>query len=457
MGNTMISIIMPVYNAEAYVGEAIDSIISQSLSFKENVILYLYDDASTDHSLSVCRDYEKKYPENIRVTHFDVNQGVSAVRNYGVRECVNNKDSIVGFVDSDDKLDSDALSRVAEFFDSHQDVNIAVAEIHFFEAKENPHRLNWRFEERDVVDIKRDYMYPQYYIGGAFIRRKPLKKLHFDESMSFWEDALALNQQIITEGKYGLVSGAKYYYRRRGDESSLVDHAWRDKERYTTFLDKGYISLMKYCRRKKLRVIPYIQFIVAYHMRLYMIKTNTKIVHEMLNDDEMAEFREKIKTILEKIDKNIIIEMPTSLPVIEVMLSIKLGKKVRARRTYTENDCIFSYSGHEFTRMSERNVRLVRIMDEPEEYRGMWLGRFDTPVFQMAEKDYIFAENNGERVDSVRYPYKRKLYILGEKVRNYRYAGFVIDIPKEWKSARFGIHTHDIDIMLNEIIFEELI
>lgn len=452
----MISIIMPVYNTEKYLREAVESIVDQSLSFRENVILYLLDDASTDDSLSVCRAYENEYPDNIKVVHFDKNQGVSAVRNYGVSLCRDQADNIVGFVDSDDKLDVDALRRVAEFFDRYPDVNIAVSEIHFFEAKDNPHKMNWRFEERDVVNIKQDYTFPQYYIGGTFIRRHPLEKIYFDESMNFWEDALALNQQIITEGKYGLVKGAKYCYRKRTDESSLVDHAWRDKERYSSFLDKGYLRLMKYCRKKKFKVIPYIQFVVAYHMRLYMIQSNSDIVHEMLDGEEMSVFRQKIKKILKKIDKKIITDIPTSLPIIEAMLSIKQGKKVRARRTYTENDCIFSYRGHEFTRLSERNVRLLCILDEPTEYNGMWLGRFDTPVFQMAEEDYIFAENNGERVDSVRYPYKRKLYILGEKVRNYRYAGFAIAIPPEWKSARFGIHTHDVDIMLNEIIFEEL-
>ena len=77
----MISIIMPVYNTEAYLQEAVESIIGQSLPFRENIMLYLLDDASTDHSLAVCRDYERQYPENIKVVHFDENQGVSAVRN----------------------------------------------------------------------------------------------------------------------------------------------------------------------------------------------------------------------------------------------------------------------------------------------------------------------------------------------------------------------------------------
>ena len=82
----MIAVIMPVYNTEEYLGAAIDSVIGQTLSFEENVRLYLLDDASTDGSLKICQDYQKKYPDNIIVKHFEENQGVSAIRNYGIRQ-----------------------------------------------------------------------------------------------------------------------------------------------------------------------------------------------------------------------------------------------------------------------------------------------------------------------------------------------------------------------------------
>ena len=52
----MIAVIMPVYNTEEYLGAAIDSVIGQTLSFEENVRLYLLDDASTDGSLKICQD-----------------------------------------------------------------------------------------------------------------------------------------------------------------------------------------------------------------------------------------------------------------------------------------------------------------------------------------------------------------------------------------------------------------
>ena len=76
-----------------------------------------------------------------------------------------------------------------------------------FGAMTKDHKINWRFRDKEVVNIQKDYTNPHYYIGGAFVRRTALQKLEFDEAMQFWEDALAINQVILEEGQYGLVSG----------------------------------------------------------------------------------------------------------------------------------------------------------------------------------------------------------------------------------------------------------
>lgn len=445
----MFRIIMPVYNAQDYLAEAIESIMNQTLSFKENVIIHLIDDASTDNSLAVCNEYAGKYPNNIIVTHFEENRGVSGARNYGVKQCRKEKDVIVGFVDSDDRLESQALGKVKQFFEKHRDVNLAAMEIKHFGAREDDHKSNWRFEEKEVVDITEDFNYPQFYIGGVFLKGRALKRMHFDESMSFWEDALAINQVILQEGKYGLVRGAVYYYRKMENESSLVDKAWKNKERYTTFLKNGYGRLMRYCKLRKFKVLPYIQFVVAYHLRLYLLESNRDAVMEMISEEEMPEFKKQLGEVLKNIGDSVIVSMNTALPIIEAELSLKYGKKIRAKKTLTDNDMIFSYGDHEIGRLSERSIRVIGILDKPG-YEGMLRGRFSTPLYAMKKDDYIFAENNGQRIESVRYKCRKKVFVLDELMRNYKNAGFAIAIPKDWEKVKFGIHIDGVDIMLNE-------
>ena len=91
-----ISVIVPVYKAEKYVGECIESILSQTYTDFE---LLLVDDGSPDKSGEICDYYAGKDPRII-VYHKE-NGGVSSARNYGIEHAVG---EWICFVDSDDTI-----------------------------------------------------------------------------------------------------------------------------------------------------------------------------------------------------------------------------------------------------------------------------------------------------------------------------------------------------------------
>ena len=107
----MIAVIVPIYNTEKYLRETIDSVICQTLSFAEHIRLIVLDDASTDGSFAICEQYQKQYPKQILVKHYDTNQGVSALRNEGVRIAGEMGDELITFLASDDKLADDAMEK----------------------------------------------------------------------------------------------------------------------------------------------------------------------------------------------------------------------------------------------------------------------------------------------------------------------------------------------------------
>lgn len=98
----MISIIVPVYKVEHYLVRCIDSILQQSYTVWE---LILVDDGSPDRSGEICDQYAQQ-DVRIKVIH-QQNQGVSAARNHGI---VLAKGEYITFVDSDDYLDKEFLS-----------------------------------------------------------------------------------------------------------------------------------------------------------------------------------------------------------------------------------------------------------------------------------------------------------------------------------------------------------
>ena len=103
--NPKISIIVPVYNAEQYLRRCIDSILNQSFTDFE---LILIDDGSKDKSSDICDEYAAK-DSRIKVYHKE-NGGVSSARNLGLD---NANGEWIAFVDSDDFIKEDYLKHMA--------------------------------------------------------------------------------------------------------------------------------------------------------------------------------------------------------------------------------------------------------------------------------------------------------------------------------------------------------
>lgn len=101
-----ISVIVPVYNVEKYLPKCLDSLCAQAECVKEIILI---NDGSTDNSLGVCQDYEKK-DARIKVMNME-NKGVMAAIIAGVNEA---KYDYLGFVDSDDYIDSNMFSKMSK-------------------------------------------------------------------------------------------------------------------------------------------------------------------------------------------------------------------------------------------------------------------------------------------------------------------------------------------------------
>lgn len=91
-----LSVIIPNYNKEKYIASCLDSILQQSYSIYEVLIV---DDCSKDHSSVIINDYQKKYPNLIKPIYLKNNGGVSHARNIGIKNATGD---YVTFIDSDD-------------------------------------------------------------------------------------------------------------------------------------------------------------------------------------------------------------------------------------------------------------------------------------------------------------------------------------------------------------------
>ncbi len=157
----LFSVLIPLYNAEKYIGECIDSVLSQSCNDFEIVIV---NDGSTDQSAVIANQYQKNYPDIIRVIHKE-NSGVLLTRRRLLQEA---KGDYIVWVDSDDLIKPELLS------DLHDEI------------KENaPDVIVFNYENLYKPDVKSYSLdAPDKYVFEADDKRLVYKKLLLGRGMN---------------------------------------------------------------------------------------------------------------------------------------------------------------------------------------------------------------------------------------------------------------------------------
>ncbi len=203
----LVSIIVPVYNAEKYLNRCIDSILSQTMTDFE---LLLIDDGSKDDSGRICDEYSEK-DARVRVFH-KTNGGVSSARNLGLDNAIGDW---ITYVDADDRCSYEYLEHLLSKVDEGTDLIISYAVI------------------CDSIGEKAE-VYPEYRVNETNFERlfvdsdmhwhtSPWAKLYraniiyengirFNEMMHIGEDADFLFSFMLITDKIYVSSGTDYYY-----------------------------------------------------------------------------------------------------------------------------------------------------------------------------------------------------------------------------------------------------
>lgn len=224
--NFIFSIIMPIYNVDQWLEEAILSIINQKkINFEENVQLILVNDCSPDNSEEICLKFRKKYPNNILYYKNEKNLGLSGTRNKGLTLA---EGKYINFFDPDDTLSPSVLYEVNKFFTQNSSQNLAHISIPlvFFEAASGLHpKYRLLGNKNRIIDLDKEQHNFILSSASSFYPRDNIKKNKFDTSLFGEEDTL-FNFNIYSNiNKFGYVceNGVQYNYRRRQEGGSQVD------------------------------------------------------------------------------------------------------------------------------------------------------------------------------------------------------------------------------------------
>ena len=205
MTNPRVSVVMPVYNVEAYVAEAINSVLTQTFADFELIIV---DDGGQDGSLEICRRYMDR---RIRIIS-QANRGLAGARNTGIAAA---RGAIVALLDSDDRWLPEKLALHVIHLDNAPKIGVSYAPSRFIDAAGQPMRIAQRPKLHRVTARDIFCRNPVGNGSAPVIRRSSLETVAFahpvDAGRVCWfDESLRQSEDIEMWLRLALVGKVKF-------------------------------------------------------------------------------------------------------------------------------------------------------------------------------------------------------------------------------------------------------
>ena len=211
----LVSVIVPIYNAAPFLGEALESILASSYRPIEIIAV---DDGSTDDSLSIAQGIAAKHPE-VKVLH-QTNAGVSAARNHAIHEA---QGEYILPVDADDKISATYIEHaVAKMTET---VRIVGCRAYFFGDRQGewqlPEYRPERLARKNMIHICSLFRKSDWKRVGGFCEEEI-----FREDWDFWLSLMELGGEYVRLDEIGLYYRVQAHSRRqhaKGQKRIIID------------------------------------------------------------------------------------------------------------------------------------------------------------------------------------------------------------------------------------------
>jgi glycosyltransferase involved in cell wall biosynthesis/2-polyprenyl-3-methyl-5-hydroxy-6-metoxy-1,4-benzoquinol methylase len=255
----LVSVIIPTFNRDKFIGEAIQSILNQTY---KNLEVIVVDDGSQDRTKEIVSSFQDG-----RVLYFyQTNKGRSAARNLALKHA---KGEYITFLDSDDSYHKDKIKKQVKFFERNKEFSVVYTSATCVDESGNC--LNFKYKANDSGWI---YSKVAYFASSpitlptVMLRREVLSKIgSFDEALHRFEDT-DMWRRIAKEYQIGAIKETTCLLRTHGDNSLknqdpeiimknleyYINKVLSEDVNYGAFHDEGIDSLLNYYKAAFLSV-----------------------------------------------------------------------------------------------------------------------------------------------------------------------------------------------------------
>ena len=214
MEEVLLSVIVPVYNVEAYLRENLESLVHQDADSYE---LIMVNDGSTDNSYSILEEYASRYPF-IRLIDKE-NGGISSARNAGIKAATG---KYLGFIDSDDFVAHNYVSSMVNKA-LEEDSEIVVCDLETWYGENDSRNYIMKGLNKNYPDLpegKRIFLSPLFAWNKIYRRDFFLAQDIFYEEGTWYEDLEVTLFMAVRAKKISYIEKALIHYRQR--ENSVM-------------------------------------------------------------------------------------------------------------------------------------------------------------------------------------------------------------------------------------------
>ena len=244
MSQPIISIICNTYNHEKFIKEALDSFLMQKIDVPIEVLVH--DDASTDGTADIIREYERKYPDLIKPVYQTVNHYSRNVKITGPIQIARAKGKYIAFCEGDDYwTDPEKLQIQYNFMEQHPEYSACCHAYNMVRADGSLIKECWDFPQDMVIPMKRlignQLELPQF--ATLFARKSCLEGYQYQGEFLGISGDVAVRLCCATQGDVSYLNRNMSCY-RRFSEGSWTNRIGKDSAKFAESL-KRYIPFLE--------------------------------------------------------------------------------------------------------------------------------------------------------------------------------------------------------------------